>query len=82
MKSELFQKAIQNRNRINFYYDTKEVTLEPYYIGLNHSGKKVVFGRVISTSQIKMFEFEKIFNIKLIAKPQFSPIIPLMAMVN
>jgi hypothetical protein len=40
MKSQIFTSAIYNRNKIKFLYGLKEVTLEPYYITIEKSGKK------------------------------------------
>ena len=42
MKSIFFTSAIINRNRVKFLYGLNEVTLEPYYICRNKTGKKVV----------------------------------------
>ena len=78
MKSFIFSSAIINRNQIKFVYGFKEVVVEPYYIARNKSGKKVVFGRITSSNQVMMFEFDKIFNIKVLERERFSPIIPIM----
>jgi hypothetical protein len=82
MKSEIFNSAIVNRNRIKFFYEFKEVILEPYYITRNKHGKKVLYGRINSTNEIKMFEYDRIFNIKILKPYRFSPIIPLLYAVN
>lgn len=79
MKSDLFSKAISDRNRVKFLYGFNEVVLEPYYIAFNKIGKKVIYGRISSTNEIKMFEYEKIMNIKILEYNKFSPIIPIMS---
>ena len=78
MKTELFSKAIINRNRIKILYDLKETLLEPYFISRNKEGKKVVYGRVNNSSEIRMIEYDKIFNIKVLNYSHFSPIIPIL----
>lgn len=78
MKSDIFSSAINNRNRVKFLYGLNEIVLEPYYITLNTFGKKVIFGRVNNTSEVKMFEYDRIFNIKILNFNRFSPIIPIM----
>lgn len=79
MKSDIFSKAISDRNKVRFLYGFSEVVLEPYYIAYNKNGKKVIYGRISSTHEIKMFEYEKIMNIKILAYNKFSPIIPIMS---
>ena len=41
------------------------------------SGRKVIYGRVNSTKEIKMFEYDRISNIKIIDEFRFSPLIPI-----
>ena len=65
MKSLLFTSAIINRNRVKFLYGFEEVNLEPYYITRNKNGKKVLYGKLSSTNEIKMFEYDKMCNIKI-----------------
>lgn len=79
MKSEIFSTAICNRNKIRFLYGMNEVLLEPYYITREKSGKKVIYGRMCATSEIKKFEYNKIANIKILKNKRFSPIIPILA---
>ena len=79
MKSDLFLRAISDRIRVKFLYGFNEVVLEPYYIAFNKTGKKVIYGRISSTNEIKMFEYEKIMNIKILEYNKFSPIIPIMS---
>jgi hypothetical protein len=82
MKSEIFSKAIFNRNQIKFLYGLNEVVLDPYYISLEKTGKKVIYGRVYNSSEVKKFEYERIANIKVIKNVKFSPVIPILQMVN
>lgn len=82
MKSEIFNDAISNRRRVRFLYGSEEVILEPYYISINPSGKKSLFGRIDQTNQIKMFRYDNIFNIRILNSNKFSPIIPIIASYN
>lgn len=78
MKSIIFNTAITKRNKVRFIYGFKEVEVEPYYLSRNRRGKKVVYGRVNNSSVIEMFEYDKIFNIKVLDSNKFSPIIPIL----
>jgi len=82
MKSEIFNSAIKGRKRLKFLYHLSQVEIEPYYLAHNSSGKKVIYGRVNNTSNIQMFEFNKIFNIKVLENSKFSPIIPILPILN
>lgn len=82
MKSIIFTSAIINRNRVKFLYGLNEIIVEPYYITKNRKGKKVLFGRVNGSNQIKCFEYEKISNIKTLGFEKFSPIIPIIPLYN
>ena len=82
MKSDIFKKAIASRRKIKFIYGISEIILEPYYISINNIGKKVIYGRVNNTNEIKMFEYDRIFNIKVLNYSKFSPLIPIMAVYN
>ncbi len=82
MKSEIFSTAISGRNSIKFLYSLSEVTIDPYYISRGKNGKKVIYGKIRSSSEIKKFEFDKIVNIKIIGKNKFSPVIPILSSVN
>lgn len=73
MKTEIFSKAISNREQIQFLYGTNEVVLEPYYITKDKSGRKVIYGRVLNSSEIKKFEYSMIANIKVFSDKRFSP---------
>lgn len=78
MKTEIFNSAIIERRRLKFLYNLNQVEVEPYYLSKNKNGNKVIYGRVNSSNEIKMFEFNKIFNIKILGKSKFSPIIPIL----
>ncbi|MEJ5352091.1 MAG: hypothetical protein WHS65_10920 [Melioribacteraceae bacterium] len=78
MKTIIFKSAILNRNRIKFLYGLKEIIIEPLYVSKNKRGKKVLYGKVCGTNEIKCFEYEKISNIKTLTYQKFSPIIPIV----
>ncbi|MBU1095563.1 MAG: hypothetical protein CVV23_06545 [Ignavibacteriae bacterium HGW-Ignavibacteriae-2] len=82
MKTELFTMAIQKRCKLHFLYDLKEIYLDPYYITQNKAGKKVIFGRLNSSFEVAMFEYERIVNIKVLDNSKFSPIIPIMPIAS
>jgi hypothetical protein len=81
MKTNIFISAIRNRNNLSFLYCASEVTLEPYYIAKDHTGKKVIYGRIKSTNEIRKFEYERIANIRVMNSARFSPLIPLASKV-
>ncbi|MDA3861649.1 MAG: hypothetical protein PF445_10515 [Melioribacteraceae bacterium] len=78
MKTEIFTKAIFNRNRMHILYEFEENVFEPYYLSLDNKGKKVVFGRLNNSSVVQMIEYDKILNIKVLDYSHFSPIIPIL----
>jgi hypothetical protein len=78
MKSELFSNAIRNRNKIKFLYTSDEIVLDPYFITWGKNGKKVIYGRTHNSSEIKMFEYSKISNIKILNNVKFIPLIPIL----
>ena len=78
MKTDIFLSAIYDRNNLTFLYGLQEVFIEPYYITRERSGKKVIYGRVKRTNEIRKFEYEKISNIKILNKLRFSPVIPII----
>jgi len=78
MKTEIFTKAISNRNRMQILYELEERLFEPYYLSLDNRGKKVVFGRLNNSFEVKMIEYDKILNIKILDYSHFSPIIPIL----
>jgi hypothetical protein len=77
MKTDIFINAIRNRNNLRFLYGLQEINLEPYYITKSKSGKKVIYGRLKNTNEIKKFEYDKIANIRVIESFRFSPRIPI-----
>ena len=78
MKTEIFSKAILNRNRLHILYEYQETIFEPYYLSLDSKGEKVVYGRINNSHEIKMIEYKKIMNIKVLDYSHFSPIIPIL----
>ena len=42
MKTEIFADAILNRFRLTFIYEHQNVTMDPYLIAHNRTGKKVI----------------------------------------
>jgi hypothetical protein len=81
MKTNIFMDAIRKRSNLKFLYCTNEVTLEPYYITRDRTGKKVIYGRIKSTNEIRKFEYSRIANIRVINSARFSPRIPLISKV-
>lgn len=81
MKTEIFSLAILKRNKIKFLYGLSEVVIDPYYITRERSGKKVIYGKVYNTSEVKKFEYEKIANIRVLQN-RFSPVIPIIPMAS
>jgi len=79
MKTQIFSEAISNRNQIKFLYGFDEVLLEPYYIAKDKLGKKVLYGRVTNSSEIKKFKYSFIANIKVFNNRRFSPRIQMMS---
>jgi len=82
MKSQIFNRAISSRRKLKFLYGLNEVTLEPYYLSIDRNGKKVIFGRVGNTNEVKKFEYNMITNIKVLNSKKFSPIIPILTVLN
>jgi hypothetical protein len=79
MKTQIFSEAISKRNQIKFLYGLDEVLLEPYYITKDKLGKKVIYGRVSNSFEIKKFEYSLIANIKIVSNKRFSPRIQMMS---
>ena len=77
MKTDIFIQAIRSRKNLQFLYGLQMVSLEPYYITKNRAGKKVIYGRIRNSSEIRKFEYEKIANIRIIESFRFSPRIPI-----
>lgn len=82
MKSEIFHEAIYQRNKIRFLYGMEQIEMEPYFVTTDKTGSKVIYGRPISSKQIRKFEFGRIANIKVLSTYKFSPIIPIISRVN
>ena len=82
MKSEIFNSAILRRQKLKFLYNLINIELEPYFLAQHKNGSKVIYGRVNNSSNIRMFEFNKIFNIKVLEESKFSPIIPILPIFN
>ncbi len=82
MKTDIFSSAISSRNSIRFLYSLNEITIDPYYISREKNGKKVIYGKIRNSSEIKKFEFDKIVNIKVLGRDRFSPVIPILSVVN
>lgn len=82
MKTEIFKSAIKNRNRVRFFYGMNETLIEPYYIAVEKSGSKVIYGKVFNSSEIKKFNYCKISNIKVLEKRRFSPVIPIIPLAS
>jgi hypothetical protein len=79
MKTEIFSFAINNRNQLRFLYGLSEVILDPYYITRDKAGKKVIYGRINNSSEVKRFEYDKIVNIRVLKSRRFSPVIPILS---
>ncbi len=82
MKTDLFNSAISQRTKIRFLYNLESIIIEPYYLSISSGGNKVIYGRVNNTNEIRMFEYGKIFNIKVLNNKKFSPIIPILPIYN
>ena len=68
MKTEIFTKAISNRNRMQILYGFEENLFEPYYLSLDNKGRKVVFGRLNNFK----FPFPEILTSKSRDSPAFN----------
>lgn len=79
MKTQIFSDAITNRNQIKFLYGFNEVVLEPYYITRDRTGKKVIYGRVTNSCEVKKFEYSFIANIRVYQNKHFSPRISIIS---
>lgn len=80
MKSEIFIKAIRNRNELRFYYGTEEFFVQPYYISSDRLGNKFLYGKIRGSNEIKKFDYKFISNIRVFSTHKFSPIIPIIPM--
>ena len=70
------------RQKLEFLYRLNRVELEPYFLAINKKGEKVIYGRTNNSNDIKMFEFDKIVNIKTIEYSNFFPIISILPILN
>jgi len=77
MKTDIFIQAIRNRRNLRFLYGLQEINLEPYYIARNRLGKKVIYGRIRRTNEVRKFEYDRIANIRIVESLRFSPRIPI-----
>ena len=82
MKSEIFLRAIRNRNEIRFYYGTDEVFVQPYYITTDRHGNKILYGKVRGSNEIKKFYYNLISNIRVFINERFSPVIPIIPLAS
>ncbi|MFB3055722.1 MAG: hypothetical protein ACE1ZQ_01000 [Ignavibacteriaceae bacterium] len=82
MKTDIFSAAIHNRSNLRFLYNLQEILIEPYYITRERNGKKVIYGRVRKTNEVRKFEYEKISNIRVLNNFRFSPVIPIIPQVS
>lgn len=82
MKTQIFETAIRNRNRISFIYNFSQVFIEPYYMTFEKDGSKVLYGKVLQNNEIKKFDLSKIANIKVVEGRKFAPIIQLIPIEN
>ncbi len=78
MKTDIFSAAIYSRSNLRFLYDLQEILIEPYYLTRERSGKKVIYGRVRKTNEVRKFNYEKISNIRVLNNFRFSPVIPII----
>ena len=82
MKTNIFLTAIKNRNELKFLYSLTELIIEPYYVAREKSGRKVIYGRVKRTNEVRKFEYNKISNIRVLKEAKFSPVIPIISQVS
>lgn len=82
MKTEIFSRAILSKRKVKFYYGIDEQIIEPYIITKEFDGRKVIYGKLLSSHQIKRFEYGKISNIKVLKSNSFAPILPIDLNIN
>jgi len=78
MKTNIFLTAIKKRNNLQFLYGLTKIMIDPYFVARETSGKKVIYGRVGNTNEVRKFNYEKISNIRVLNNFRFSPIIPII----
>jgi hypothetical protein len=82
MKTEIFKRAIVCRNKLQFLYDLDQFSIEPYYIAVEKNGRKVIYGKLVNSSEVKKFDYKRIANIKILKTKKFSPVIPIIPMAS
>jgi len=82
MKTQIFNNAIKNREKIRFLYGMEEIILDPYFVALDKSGQKVIYGKPDFSNQVRKYEYKRIANIKILNRLRFSPIIPIISYIN
>jgi len=82
MKSDLFSQAIKEGRSIRFYYQLKEVIIDPYFIFTEEDGTKALYGKSFATSKFNKFDFERIVNIRLLPMRDMRPIMPVSPLLN
>jgi predicted DNA-binding transcriptional regulator YafY len=82
MKSEIFSQAIKEGRSVRFYYQLREVIIDPYFIFTEEDGTKALYGRSYSTSRFNKFDFERIVNIRLLPLREVKPIMPVSPLLN
>ncbi|MCJ7553546.1 MAG: hypothetical protein MUO34_06640 [Ignavibacteriaceae bacterium] len=81
-KSEIFKRAIVTRSRLQFLYNLNQFSIEPYYIGIEKNGRKVIYGKLSNSSEIKKFDYKRIANIRVLKTKKFSPVIPIIPLAS
>lgn len=66
MKTLIFSGAIAKRNKITFWYSGESVEIIPFSISVNKNGKKILYGKHIKSNVLRMFEYNKICNIRVV----------------
>ena len=81
-KSEIFKRAILTRSKLQFLYELNQFSIEPYYIAIEKNGRKVIYGKLSNSSEIRKFDYKKIANIRVLKTKKFSPLIPIIPMAS
>lgn len=81
-KSEIFKRAILTRSKLQFLYELNQFSIEPYYIAIEKNGRKVIYGKLSNSSEIRKFDYKKIANIRVLKTKKFSPVIPIIPMAS
>lgn len=80
-KIDLIKLAIVGRNKLEFEYLGKFMSLEPYLLSKNRFGNWVVFGRPNNFNVIKSYEIDSLENLTIIKNYKFAPLIPILPAV-